>query len=119
MKLEVSSPAEFGRNDSIEGLGSAAYLQDAFVKPVGTVLGPIMITGRNVVCKVISKAAADMAALAAERDTIRTTIRRQKLTQRNGLFYDSVVSRLTAEGKLKIHKDAITRLTAALRQSAR
>ena len=34
-KLEVSKPAEFGRSDSVEGLGQAAYVIDAFTQPGG------------------------------------------------------------------------------------
>jgi peptidyl-prolyl cis-trans isomerase D len=116
-KLEVTSPAEFGRSDSVEGLGQANYVKDAFTKPVGTVVGPIEVLNRNIVYKVAAKTQPDMTAFAAERETIRGTIRQQKANERLSLFMDSVTSKLTAEGKLKVNKELILKLAAALKRS--
>ena len=70
MGLDVTNSSMFGRVDSIDGLGPAATLEDAFSAPVGGVLGPLSIQGRNVVARVAEKAEADMAALPVEHDTI-------------------------------------------------
>jgi peptidyl-prolyl cis-trans isomerase D len=116
-KIEVHKPAEFGRSDSVEGLGQAAYVTDAFTRPVGTVLGPTEVMGRDIVYKVTAKLEPDMAAYAGEKETIRDSIRKQKAAQRWELFMDSVTAKLTAEGKLKVNKDLVTKLAAALKRS--
>jgi peptidyl-prolyl cis-trans isomerase D len=116
-KLEVSKPAEFGRSDSVEGLGQAAYVMDAFSSPVGTVLGPVDIMNRDVVYKVTAKLEPDMAAFAAEKETIRQNIRQREANERWNLFMDSVTAKLTAEGKLKVNKELVNKLAAALKRS--
>src|SRR5208283_4258413 len=105
MKLEVSSPAQFGPADSVEGLGQAAYVKDAFTHGVGAVIGPIEVMGKDIVYQVAGRLPADMAAFAAEKENIRGTIRNQKANERLSLFMDSVTSKLTAEGKLKVNKE--------------
>jgi peptidyl-prolyl cis-trans isomerase D len=116
-KLEVNKPAEFGRSDSVEGLGQAAYVIDAFSKPVGSILGPVNVMNRDIVYKVTAKLEPDMAAFAAEKESIRNTIRQQKATERWNLFMDSVTAKLTAEGKLKVNKDLVLKLAQALKRS--
>jgi len=116
-KLEVSKPAEFGRNDSVEGLGQAAYVKDAFTHPVGAILGPVDIMNRDIVYKVTAKLEPDMAAFAAEKETIRSTLRQQKANERWNLFMDSVTAKLTADGKLKVNHDLVLKLAAALKRS--
>jgi peptidyl-prolyl cis-trans isomerase D len=116
-KLEVNKPAEFGRSDSVEGLGQAAYVLDAFSHPVGSVLGPTDIMNRDVVYKVTAKTEPDMAAFAAEKESIRGNIRQQKAHERWDLFMDSVTAKLTADGKLKVNKDLVLKLAAALKRS--
>jgi peptidyl-prolyl cis-trans isomerase D len=116
-KLEVSKPAEFGRSDSVEGLGQAAYVLDAFTHPVGSVLGPTNILNRNIVYKVTAKLEPDMAAFAAEKETIRSNLRQQKAGERWNLFMDSVTAKLTADGKLKVNHDLVLKLAAALKRS--
>ncbi len=39
-KLDVVTSSFFGRSDSVEGLGQALYVEDAFTKPGGTRLWP-------------------------------------------------------------------------------
>jgi len=116
-KLEVNKPAEFGRADSVEGLGQAAYVRDAFTHPVGSVLGPTDIMNRNVVYKVTAKQEPDMAAFAAEKESIRSSLRQQKAGERWNLFMDSVTSKLTSEGKLKVNHELVQKLAAALKRS--
>lgn len=116
-KLEVSKPAEFGRSDSVEGLGQAAYVIDAFTQPVGTVIGPVNIMNRDIVYKITAKLEPDMAAFAAEKESIRNTLRQQKATERWNLFMDSVTAKLTSEGKLKVNHDLVLKLAQALKRS--
>jgi peptidyl-prolyl cis-trans isomerase D len=116
-KLDVSKPAEFGRSDSVEGLGQAAYVMDAFTHPVGAIIGPTNIMGRDIIYKVTAKQEPDMAALGAEKESIRTSMRQQKATERWNLFMDSVTAKLTADGKLKVNHDLVLKLAAALKRS--
>jgi peptidyl-prolyl cis-trans isomerase D len=117
MKLEANSPAQFGPADSVEGLGQAALVKEAFTKGVGAVIGPIDVMGRDIVYQITAKTPADMTAFAAEKQTIRDTIRQQKANERLSLFMDSVTTKLTAEGKLKVNKDLVLKLAQALKRS--
>jgi peptidyl-prolyl cis-trans isomerase D len=117
MKLEANAPAQFGPADSVEGLGQAALVKDAFTKGVGAVVGPIDVMGRDIVYIVTARAPADMTAFAAEKETIRGTIRQQKANERLSLFMDSVTTKLTSEGKLKVNKDLVLKLAQALKRS--
>ncbi|MGA3187100.1 MAG: peptidyl-prolyl cis-trans isomerase [Bryobacteraceae bacterium] len=116
-KLEVTSPAEFGRTDSVEGLGPANYVKDSFTSPIGTILGPTDVQGRDVIYKVMAKTPADMLGFAAEKETIRSNLRQEKARERLSLFMDSVTAKLTADKKLKVNHDLVTKLGQALKRS--
>jgi peptidyl-prolyl cis-trans isomerase D len=116
-KLDVNKPAEFGRSDSVEGLGQAAYVKDAFTHKIGDVLGPTDIMNRDIVYKITGRTEPDMAAFAAEKESIRSSIRQQRAGERWNLFMDSVTEKLTTEGKLKVNKDLVLKLAAALKRS--
>ena len=115
-KLEVTTTNPFIHDDAVEGLGSAVYVEDAFTKPVGSILGPTMIQGRNVVSKVLARDEPDPSLLAGEREAITLKLKQEKAQQRNTLFMDSVFSKLVAEGKAKMYPDAIARVTASYRE---
>lgn len=116
MKLEVTDSGDFSRNDSVEGLGHAALVPDAFTKPVGTIVGPNQIAGRSVVYKIVDQKKADLSTLVKERTAVVAELKKRKGVQDNALFMDSVITKLTAEGKIKIHHDAIKRFVASYRQ---
>ena len=116
MKLEATESAEFGRNDSVEGLGHAALVPDAFLKPTGTVIGPVPVQGRTVVYKILDRKEADITGHQAERGAIMTELKRRKANADFALFEDSVLNKLQAEGKVKVNNDAIKRLIATLHQ---
>jgi len=116
MQLDATNSSMFGRVDSIEGLGPAATLEDAFSAPVGGVLGPLMIQGRNVVARVSEKSAADMAALPVEHDSIMQSLKQKKAQDRNALLMDGILEKLTAEGKVTVNRKEIQNLIASLRQ---
>lgn len=115
MKLEAVNSTLFGRSDAVEGLGSAVYVEDAFSSPEGTVQGPKQIQGRYVVYKVTGRMAADMGALAAERDSILLKIKQRKAQTRQALLLDSIYTKLAQEGKAKKYDDAFRRLMASYR----
>ncbi len=120
MKLTVNEPAAFTHADSIDGLGRAQYVEDAFTKPVGTVLGPIKVSGSgilpvSVIYQVVDQQHVDPAKLPGERAVILQQLKQEKGQREDALFQDSILSRLVAEKKVVIHKDAIKRLLAGLR----
>jgi peptidyl-prolyl cis-trans isomerase D len=116
MQLDVTNSSMFGRVDSIDGLGPAASLEDAFSAPVGGVLGPLLIQGRNIVARVAEKAAADMAALPVEHDSILQNLKQKKAQDRNALLMDGILAKLTSEGKVTVNQKEIQNLVATLRQ---
>ena len=116
-KLEVTTPAAFGRSDSVEGLGPANYVKDVFQSRVGAILGPTEVQNRDIIYKVTAKVDADMAGFAAEKDTIRGTIRQERARERLSLFMDSVRTKLTADKKLKVNNDLVMKLAQALKRS--
>jgi peptidyl-prolyl cis-trans isomerase D len=121
MKLTVNEPAAFTHADSIDGLGGAQYVEDAFTKPVGTVLGPIKVSGGgilpvSVIYQVVDQQHVDPAKLPGERAVILQQLKQEKGQREDALFQDSILSRLVAEKKVVIHKDAIKRLLTGLRQ---
>jgi peptidyl-prolyl cis-trans isomerase D len=116
LDLEVVTSSSFGRADSIEGLGPASTLYDAFTKPVGTVLGPVDVSGRKVVAKMIERTPADLTALPVERDAIMRDLKQKKASERNKFLMDSIMAKLTEQGKVKLHPAEIQRARSAYHQ---
>jgi peptidyl-prolyl cis-trans isomerase D len=114
--LEVVTSSNFGRADSIDGIGPASYMYDAFLKPVGTILGPMNVAERQVVAKVIEKTPADETALPIEREALIKDLKQKKTGQRNGFLMDSIMAKLTEEGKVKLYPVEIQRARAAYHQ---
>jgi hypothetical protein len=116
-KLDAAKPAEFGHVDSVEGLGPATYVSDAFKQPVGSVIGPVMIQDRSVVYKILDRQTADAKDFAKERESVLAELKQQKARNQYDLMLDSIVSRLRADKKLKIHPEAMQRLMAQYKQA--
>ena len=112
MGLEVKTSADFDRNGAIEGVGSASTLQEAFSKPMGTLIGPIPAQGNRVIAKVVSHTQADMAAFATQKASIRDEIKSKRARERNTVFEAGLKEKLTEEGKIKIHQDVLGKLIA-------
>lgn len=110
--LEVKSPDAFNRAATVPDLGPASYVQQAFDGAVGAMLGPIQMQDKTVFAKVVEKLPADATTLATQRDTLVQRLKGQKARQRQELLEDSIVSQLTKDGKIKINKDAMSRLVA-------
>jgi peptidyl-prolyl cis-trans isomerase D len=111
--LEVKTTNDFGRNDSVEGIGSAAYVQEAFGRPDGTIFGPVSVTDATLIGKVVSHVPPDMSKLAEQRNAIRDDIKSQKARDRNTLFEAGLREALVKQGKIKYHEDVIKRLIAS------
>jgi peptidyl-prolyl cis-trans isomerase D len=112
---ELKTTPEFGRDGAAEGLGEAAYFAEAFVKPVGSIVGPVTMPGQVVITRVAAKVEADMAKLAAEREGMVSALKGRKSQERKDLFEDGLVHRLVEQGKVKINTEAIKKLQNSYR----
>ena len=115
-KLDVIK-SEFGPNDSVEGLGPAGLVIDAFLKPIGTVMGPVPIEGRDIVYKVTGRVTPDIKDYANERETELDTLKKQKARDEYDLLLDSVMAQMRADKKLVVHQDTLKKLAASYRQN--
>jgi peptidyl-prolyl cis-trans isomerase D len=113
--LEVKTSDDITRNGAVEGVGSAMYLQDAFVKPVGTVIGPLSIADGRVVMRVVAHTGANMAELASQRTAIREELKSRKGRDRSQLFEAGLRQMLIKQGKVKVYQDVVGRLAAGYR----
>jgi peptidyl-prolyl cis-trans isomerase D len=105
--LTVTTSSNFSRTDTIEGLGPAAYLQEAFTAPLATIVGPREIQGRTVIAEIIDRKNADMSNFVFERDQLLQSLKSARAQERLRLFEDSVVAKLIDEGEVKIYRDQI------------
>jgi peptidyl-prolyl cis-trans isomerase D len=112
MGLEGKTTPQFDRGGTVEGIGPASYVQDAFERPDGAVIGPIAMPDATVVAQVVEHVPADMAKLADERGTLREEIKKQKSADRNSLFGEGIRQLLIRQGKMKVHEAVIKRLIA-------
>lgn len=117
MKLTPKTTAEFGRDGAAEGIGSASYLEEAFRRDVGSVFGPVNVNGKNYICRVASKSAADMGKLADQRFDLLLKLKQRKAQERKDLFEDGLMQRLQDEGVVKMHKDTIKRVVDGYKTS--
>jgi peptidyl-prolyl cis-trans isomerase D len=115
MGLAVKTSGEIDRSSSVEGLGSASYIQEGFTRPDGTVFGPISTPDGTVVAKVTRHADPDMSKLPEQRATLLEELKSQKARDRNSLFEAGLRDALVKQGKIKIHQDVINRLLASYR----
>lgn len=103
------------RGGQIEGIGPAIQIEDAFKKPVGTILQPVRLPGGVAFVKVIEKIPADLTQLAASRAELTTNIKSRRAQQRRELFTDGVVNKLIKDKKVKIYEENIQKLVESYR----
>jgi len=113
MGLDVKTSEEFSRSGTVEGLGSASYVQEAFPLADGAVFGPVSTTDATVVGKVIQHVQPDMSKLPEQRVSIRDELKSQKGRDRNALFQEGLRQELVKQGKIKYHEDVIKRLMSS------
>ncbi|HYP06835.1 MAG TPA: peptidyl-prolyl cis-trans isomerase [Bryobacteraceae bacterium] len=106
----VKSTQPFTVEGAADGIGPATYLQEAFTKPVGSLVGPINIGAQVIVAKVAEKIVASPAELAAARDQLVISIKQRKAQERKELFEDGLLTQLIKEGKVKKNQETIKRL---------
>ncbi len=117
LNLEGKTSNDVDRQGAIESVGTASTLSDAWLKPAGTILGPLNLAGGKVVAKVVAKTPANMAELAMQAETIKGELRQTRARERAQLFQDGLKDRLKADGKLKIHDDVMKRILANYQRS--
>ena len=107
---QVKSTQLFTLEGAADGIGPAVYLQEAFSKPVGAVVGPITLGNQLFLAKVTEKQVADANGLNASRGEIVLALKQRKAAERKELFEDGLISRLIQEGKVKKNQGTIQRL---------
>jgi hypothetical protein len=76
-----------------------------------------MVQDRTVVYKIVDRQAADAKDFAKERESVLVELKQQKARTQYDLLLDSIVAKLRADKKLKIHPDAMQRLMAQYKQA--
>jgi hypothetical protein len=115
--LTVKTAPEVDRAGTLEGLGSAQYIADAFGKPDGALFGPLNSPNGTIVGKVLQHVPPDMSKLAEQRSTIRDQIKGEKARDRGSLFEAGLRDDLTRRGVIKIHQNVLNSLIAQYRPS--
>jgi len=111
--LEAKTSDFVTRLMSVEGIGSATALEDAFQAEVGATVGPIRVMGGVFFAKVLDKRPADMTQLASQRTAILDELKQQRARERSELLRAGIVEELTRRKKIKIYEDNVKRLIAA------
>jgi hypothetical protein len=110
MGMEAKTSTEFDRAGTVDGIGSATYVQEAFGLKDGAFFGPISTTDGTVIGKVVSHIEPDMSKLPEQRAAIRDDLKSKKGRDRNTLFQEGLRESLVKQGKIKYHQDVIKRL---------
>jgi peptidyl-prolyl cis-trans isomerase D len=118
MGLTVKTSPEVDRAGTVEGMGSAQYITDAFGKPDGALFGPLNSPSGTIVGKVLQHIPPDMSKLPEQRATIRDQIKGEKARDRSSLFEAGLREDLTRRGVIKINQNALNRLIAQYRSSS-
>jgi hypothetical protein len=118
LKIDVKTSEDVDRQGAIESVGTASTIPDAFTKPVGTILGPQQIASGQLVAKIVSKTPANIVDLPAQMIAIRDELKQQKQRDRAQFFQEGLKAKLTADGKVKINKDVITRIVQSYNKSS-
>jgi peptidyl-prolyl cis-trans isomerase D len=108
--LDAKTSTEFNRTGTIDGLGSASYLEDAFSRSDGSIIGPIGMPDGTAVVRVVGHTPGDMSKLPEQLTSIRDEVKRQKESDRNTVFDEGVRDALTKSGKIKIHQGVVQRI---------
>jgi peptidyl-prolyl cis-trans isomerase D len=113
--MELKSTDEFTRDGAAEGIGPATYVEEAFNKNVGDMVGPFQVEGKTFYAKVTGKTTADPAKFQAARGDLLLQLKKKKANERKELFEDGLVTQLVKEGKIKKYPEAIQNPTQRAR----
>lgn len=117
MGLAIKTSEPFTRMDSPADIGNVYQLQDAFEKPVGTIVGPINNGGQVIAGVVKEKIAADMSKFGEQRADLLKEAKERRARERGDLFAEGILSRFQQKGRIKRNEEAIKRLARAYRTS--
>lgn len=115
LNMKVGTASNFTLSENLPDLGPASPLQEAFRKPVGAIVAPVVMQGRTVVAKVTSKTPADMTDFASEKQSLQDSLKAQRRQQNTSLWLEGVTNRLIADGDIKIFNDEIQRIATSYR----
>ncbi len=110
LKLKVEKPEAFGKSGPIPGLGSDRALLDAvFGGTAGETKGPVGLGDRGAVAlRIVEKTPLDRAALEAQRERIRESLRAQKASR----LMQALLQQQRAERKIEVNRDLLRRFEA-------
>ena len=101
----------------MEGVGSASTFDEAFTKPVNSLVGPYPAQGSMVVAQVLEHIDANMAEFPTQRDSIRTELTNLRAREREEIFAAGLRKRLEDQKKIQINKDVLQRVVSSYSRS--
>ena len=110
-----TTPEAFSRAGTINGLGLAVQIEDAFKKNPGDIVGPVQLSSGTAFIKVIEKIPADLTQLAATRQTLMNSLKGRRAQERREMFSEGVVNQLVKEKKVKIYEENVRKLADGYR----
>ena len=114
LSLTVKNSPPVTRNGTIPSLGNVKDLDPKmFQIPAGGIAGPLPLRDGKVVYQVASRDSPKEEDLAKQKDQIQEQLLDEKRRVAFEVFQDSLKNKLTASGRLKIHKDALAQLTGS------
>jgi peptidyl-prolyl cis-trans isomerase D len=113
--VTVVTSEAVARSGQIETIGPAIQIEEAYKKPVGTLLAPLRLPSGVAFVKVIEKIPADLTQLAATRAELTQNLKARRAQQRKDMFTDGIVNKLIKEKKVKIYEDNIQKLVESYR----
>ncbi|MGE5344885.1 MAG: hypothetical protein ACM3JH_02930, partial [Acidithiobacillales bacterium] len=110
LKLKVEKPEAFGKSGPIPGLGSDRALLDAvFGAAAGETKGPVGLGDRGAVAlRILEKTPLDRAALEAQKERIRESLRAQKASR----LMQALLQQQRAERKIEVNRELLRRFEA-------
>ncbi len=112
---KVGSSAPFSRTGTAEGLGPASFVQQAFTKKPGDIVGPVTSGTGTYVVRVKELIPANDANFEKQRDSIVKSLEQQQGQTVDALYRDSVVEEMRRKGKVKFNQPVINRIMASFK----
>ena len=107
MGLAVKESKDFTQRDFVEGLGSASDLTGAFKLAPGQASDVVSVGGNQAIFVVTSRAPADEASFAAQKDQITEELLQQQRQLAYELYRQDLKQQLLKSGELKINDSTL------------
>jgi peptidyl-prolyl cis-trans isomerase D len=112
MGLEAKTSAPVARDGMIPSVGNAKDLDPkTFDMPAGWTAGPISLQGVQLIYQIASKVEPNEQEFASKKVQIQAKLLNDRRQLAFETFQDSLRKRLADSGDLKLHQDAVARLT--------